>query len=76
LALELRKKTRCENQREIAPSEPSFLTVCGADRHVRVSKADGSQTLSPQRDALLAAGVEPKRIYEDLASGRSAANIS
>ena len=38
--------------------------------YVRVSKADGSQTLEPQRDALLAAGVEPGRIYEDLASGR------
>ena len=39
--------------------------------YVRVSKSDGSQTLSPQRDALLAAGVEPERIYEDLASGRT-----
>ena len=39
--------------------------------YVRVSKSDGTQTLSPQRDALLAAGVEPERIYEDLASGRS-----
>ena len=38
--------------------------------YVRVSKADGSQTLDPQRDALLAAGVDPGRIYEDLASGR------
>ena len=39
--------------------------------YVRVSKSDGSQTLSPQRDALLAAGVAPERMYEDLASGRS-----
>ena len=38
--------------------------------YVRVSKADGSQTLAPQRDALLAAGVDASRIYEDLASGR------
>ena len=38
--------------------------------YVRVSKSDGSQTLAPQRDALLAAGVDPSRIYEDLASGR------
>jgi DNA invertase Pin-like site-specific DNA recombinase len=38
--------------------------------YVRVSKNDGSQTLEPQRDALLAAGVEPDRIYQDLASGR------
>ena len=38
--------------------------------YVRVSKSDGSQSVAPQRDALLAAGVEPERIYEDLASGR------
>jgi hypothetical protein len=38
--------------------------------YVRVSKSDGSQTLAPQRDALLASGVAPERIYQDLASGR------
>ena len=38
--------------------------------YVRVSKNDGSQTLAPQRDAMMAAGVESDRIYEDLASGR------
>ena len=38
--------------------------------YVRVSKSDGSQTLAPQRDALLAAGVDAGRIYQDLASGR------
>ena len=38
--------------------------------YVRVSKSDGSQTLAPQRDVLIAAGVEPDRIYSDLASGR------
>ncbi|MBU2569091.1 MAG: recombinase family protein [Gammaproteobacteria bacterium] len=38
--------------------------------YIRVSKSDGSQTLEPQRDALLVAGVEENRIYEDLASGR------
>lgn len=38
--------------------------------YVRVSKSDGTQTLAPQRDAMLAAGVDPTRIYEDLASGR------
>jgi hypothetical protein len=31
--------------------------------YVRVSKSDGSQTLAPQRDAMLAAGVDPARIY-------------
>jgi DNA invertase Pin-like site-specific DNA recombinase len=39
--------------------------------YVRVSKSDGTQTLEPQRDVLLAAGVAPERIYQDLASGRS-----
>lgn len=38
--------------------------------YVRVSKSDGSQTLAPQRDVLIAAGVETDRIYSDLASGR------
>lgn len=38
--------------------------------YMRVSKADGSQVLDLQRDALIAAGVAPDRIYEDLASGR------
>src|SRR4051794_22034801 len=37
---------------------------------MRVSKADGSQTLDLQRDALLAAGVEPGHLYEDQASGK------
>lgn len=38
--------------------------------YVRVSKADGSQTLDLQRDALLSSGVTPKHIYEDQASGQ------
>jgi DNA invertase Pin-like site-specific DNA recombinase len=38
--------------------------------YMRVSKADGSQTLDLQKDALLAAGIEAGFIYEDLASGR------
>lgn len=38
--------------------------------YMRVSKADGSQTLDLQRDALLNAGVETDYLYEDLASGR------
>jgi DNA invertase Pin-like site-specific DNA recombinase len=38
--------------------------------YIRVSKSDGTQTLEPQRDAMLAAGVASDRIYEDLASGR------
>ena len=38
--------------------------------YARVSKADGSQLLDLQRDALLDAGVATERIYEDRASGR------
>ncbi len=38
--------------------------------YMRVSKADGSQVLDLQRDALLAAGVTAEHLYEDLASGR------
>jgi hypothetical protein len=36
--------------------------------YMRVSKADGSQVLDLQRDALLAAGVAPEKIWEDKAS--------
>ena len=38
--------------------------------YMRVSKADGSQSTQLQRDALMAAGVSPDHLYEDLASGR------
>jgi DNA invertase Pin-like site-specific DNA recombinase len=38
--------------------------------YMRVSKADGSQVLDLQRDALLAAGVETGHLYEDMASGK------
>jgi DNA invertase Pin-like site-specific DNA recombinase len=37
--------------------------------YMRVSKADGSQVLDLQQDALLAAGVEADHIYQDKASG-------
>jgi DNA invertase Pin-like site-specific DNA recombinase len=37
--------------------------------YMRVSKADGSQMLDLQRDALIAAGVEPTLIYKDQCSG-------
>ena len=37
--------------------------------YARVSKADGSQSLHLQRDALVDAGVDPRGIYEDHASG-------
>jgi DNA invertase Pin-like site-specific DNA recombinase len=38
--------------------------------YMRVSKADGSQTVDLQKDALVAAGVTKKRMYDDHASGR------
>ncbi|MFC3480672.1 recombinase family protein [Kocuria carniphila] len=38
--------------------------------YTRVSKADGSQTTDLQHDALIAAGVDPERVYEDRASGK------
>ena len=38
--------------------------------YARCSKADGSQVLDLQMDALIAAGVSPENIYEDMASGK------
>lgn len=37
--------------------------------YARVSKTDGSQSLDLQKDALRAAGVKAKQIYEDCSSG-------
>ena len=38
--------------------------------YARISKADGSQSLDLQRDALRQAGVSDDAIYEDQASGQ------
>jgi DNA invertase Pin-like site-specific DNA recombinase len=38
--------------------------------YMRISKADGTQALDLQRDALLAAGIAPEHLYEDFASGK------
>ena len=38
--------------------------------YARISKADGSQTLDLQIDALAAAGVAPDHLYQDEASGK------
>jgi DNA invertase Pin-like site-specific DNA recombinase len=38
--------------------------------YMRVSKADGSQVLDLQKDALLAAGVSERHLYSDTASGK------
>ena len=37
---------------------------------MRVSKADGSQVLDLQRDALIAAGLAERNLYSDTASGK------
>ena len=38
--------------------------------YMRVSKADGSQVLDLQRDALIAAGVNQRHLYSDAALGK------
>jgi DNA invertase Pin-like site-specific DNA recombinase len=38
--------------------------------YARISKADGTQVLDLQHDALMAAGVDPDHIYDDQASGK------
>ena len=38
--------------------------------YMRVSKTDGSQVNDLQRDALTAAGVDARHLYEDSASGK------
>lgn len=38
--------------------------------YARISKADGSQTLDLQTDALAVAGVTPEHVYKDEASGK------
>jgi hypothetical protein len=47
----------------------SFVEQLVLIGYMRLSKAAGSQTLNLQRNALLAAGVEPGHLYEDQASG-------
>jgi len=37
--------------------------------YMRISKADGSQNLNLQKDALLSAGVDESRLYSDQQSG-------
>ena len=39
--------------------------------YMRVSKNNGSQTIDLQRDALIAAGVQEDRIYQDSTSGKN-----
>ena len=68
-----RKKNRGENLRKIARCPAAYSDgkyggmLIG---YAQVSKADGSQLLDLQRDALVDAGVAEGRTYEDLPSGR------
>ena len=43
--------------------------------YARVSKADGSQSLDPQRDALRAAGVDAVHVYDDFSRPASATGL-
>ena len=66
------QKPNAKNNARLPPPVSGFW-VHGKVRmligYIRVSKSDGSQVLDLQRDALFEAGVEPCRVYEDLASG-------
>ncbi|EEE35485.1 resolvase, N-terminal domain [Rhodobacteraceae bacterium KLH11] len=66
------QKNRCGNHSEVAWCILFILAgrVVMLIGYARVSKADGSQLLDLQRDALTEAGVDAERIYEDKASGR------
>ena len=62
-----------EIMRASLPSPASFTNVRLRQMligYARVSKADGSQSLDLQRDALIAAGVDARQIYSDRASGK------
>ena len=59
------RKSRPKNERLRHTPPPSPLIG-----YMRVSKADGSQVLDLQSDALLAAGVSERHLYNDTASGK------
>ena len=63
-ALKQQKNQRPKNER-LRHSQPAPLIG-----YMRVSKADGSQVLDLQTDALLAAGVTKRHLYSDAASGK------
>jgi DNA invertase Pin-like site-specific DNA recombinase len=59
-----RKSARSKNDRLRSASSSPLIG------YMRVSKADGSQVLDLQRDALIAAGVLERNLYSDTASGK------
>ena len=58
---------RIKNDRLRDRSTDTILSLVG---YMRISKADGSQTLDLQQDALEAAGVPERNLYSDTASGK------
>ena len=58
-------KGLCSKNERLRDRPPSALIG-----YMRVSKADGSQVLDLQRDALLTAGVSERHLYSDTASGK------
>jgi|SoiMethySBSTD1v2_1073268.scaffolds.fasta_scaffold465867_2 DNA invertase Pin-like site-specific DNA recombinase len=60
-----RWRLRCPKNERLRHSHQSPLLG-----YMRVSKADGSQALDLQRDALLAVGVKERHLYSDTASGK------
>ena len=58
---------RIKNDRLRESQSTISLTLVG---YMRVSKADGSQVLDLQADALLAAGIPERNLYSDTASGK------
>ena len=61
----IRPQSRSANNDRLCDSDASPLLG-----YMRVSKADGSQVLDLQRDALLAAGVSERHLYSDKASAK------
>src|ERR1035437_10227145 len=59
--------TRIKNDRLRDRPKATPLPLVG---YMRVSKADGSQTLDLQQDALDVAGIPERNIYSDTASGK------
>jgi DNA invertase Pin-like site-specific DNA recombinase len=62
-------KPRKAKQRRRLTNDSSSSPLIG---YMRVSKADGSQVLDLQKDALLVAGVSLRHLYSDTASGKKA----
>ena len=62
----LKPKQRRRPKNERLRDRPSAPLI----GYMRVSKADGSQVLDLQRDALLAAGARERHLYSDTASGK------